>query len=133
MPNCKCCGKPVTGGVVLHRECYELCVKDAARYGVTRGTGNPSPTVAAHDEFEMILVCAVRYACGRQTYMPSVVIHYITPLIPYLGENTLHVIDKDLQDAEQVNMLGDPLIDAPKWREFHECIKKERRRRVNGG
>jgi hypothetical protein len=29
MPNCKCCGKPVTNGVVLHRECYELCVKVA--------------------------------------------------------------------------------------------------------
>jgi hypothetical protein len=86
--------------------------------------------VAAHDEFEMILVCAVRYACGRQTYMPSVVIHYITPLIPYLSDKALNVIHKDLQEAERVDMLGDPLIDAPKWRELHEKVKSERKRRV---
>lgn len=32
-----------------------------------------------HD-FGLILNCAVRYAIGRQTYMPSAVIAFITPL-----------------------------------------------------
>lgn len=28
MPNCKCCGKPVINGVVLHSECYDRLAKD---------------------------------------------------------------------------------------------------------
>ena len=34
--------------------------------------------------FGVMQTCAIRYACGRRTYMPSLVIDYITPLIPHL-------------------------------------------------
>ena len=39
--------------------------------------------------FETILLCAVRYAIGRQTYMPSMVIDYITPLLSHLSYNII--------------------------------------------
>ena len=32
-----------------------------------------------NDDFETILICAERYALGRQTYMPKLVVDYITP------------------------------------------------------
>lgn len=92
-----------------------------------------APTVDAvpiDSDLEQVLICAERYACGRQTYMPHTVIRYITPLIPYLDANTLHVLDRDMQEAVRIGGLGDPQIDAPEWMAFHECVKNERKRRV---
>lgn len=44
--------------------------------------GKPSPVLdPSDDRFGTILNCAVRYACGRHTDMPSLVIGYITPLL----------------------------------------------------
>ncbi len=123
MPNCKHCGKPVTSGVVLHKECFVMM------QGARVGNGVPVPAVAIDNDFETMMICAVRYACGRQSYMPSLVIRYIMPMIPYLEDNTLHILDKDLQEAERIGALGDPDIDAPGWKDFHECVKKERMRR----
>lgn len=92
-----------------------------------------APTVDAvpiDSEFEQVLICAERYACGRQTYMPHTVIRYITPLLPHLDDNTLHVLDMDMQDAVWIGGLGDPQIDAPEWMAFHEWVRNERKRRV---
>ena len=91
------------------------------------------PTVDAvpiDSDFEQVLICAERYACGRQTYMPHTVIRYISPLLPHLDDNTLHVLDMDMQDAVWIGGLGDPQIDAPEWMAFHEWVKNERKRRV---
>lgn len=85
--------------------------------------------VPIDSEFEQVLICAERYACGRQTYMPHTVIRYITPLLPHLDDNTLHVLDMDMQDAAWIGGLGDPQIDAPEWMAFHEWVRNERKRR----
>ena len=45
------------------------------------------------DNFGAVLNCAVRYAIGRRTYMPGLVIDYITPLLPYLNNKTLWCFD----------------------------------------
>ena len=123
MPNCKCCGKPVTGGVVLHKECFVVI------QGARVGDGVSVPAVAIDEDFETMLICAERYACGRQTYMPSLVINYITPHIPYLSDNTLLILDRDLNEAERMKNFGDPKIDEPKWKEFHYWIRQELLRR----
>ena len=45
------------------------------------------PAIDLQDDFfGTILNCAVRYAIGRQTYMPGLVIDFITPLLPHLSE-----------------------------------------------
>lgn len=77
------------------------------------------------NEFGTLVICAVRYSLGRRTYMPHVVIEYITPLLPYLDNMTLQCIDRDI--AERLDMsgaLGDASIDAPKWTEFHEEVRE---------
>lgn len=64
------------------------------------------------DNFEAILICAERYACGRQTYMPSIVVSFIKPLIPNLSEKFLAVLKNDLNSAWS---YGDKRIDEPLW------------------
>lgn len=81
------------------------------------------------DDFETILICAVRYALGRQSYMPRLVIDYITPLLPELSERALAVMERDLSDP--TCYYGDPIIDKPGWIRFLNEIKNERKKREN--
>ena len=59
----------------------------------------------ADDNFGCVLNCAVRYAMGRETYMPSLVISFITPLLPYLSDNTLWRFDQDITEDMAIKRL----------------------------
>ena len=80
------------------------------------------------DDFESILICAVRYAIGRQMYMPSTVCSYITPLLPRLSSKALCVLKRDIVDAEKYG-YGDEKIDKPVWINFLSKIQGEIERR----
>ena len=83
-------------------------------------------TIEIDKNFESILVCAVRYAIGRKSYMPSMVIDYITPLLPYLSENTLRLIANEITKYEAYEgALGDEMIDRPYWEQFLRKIRLE--------
>ena len=76
--------------------------------------------------FESILICAVRYAIGRRTYIPSLVIDYITPLLPYLSEDVLKLIaDEIIEHYTYEGALGDEKIDKPYWEQFLRKIRLE--------
>ena len=77
-----------------------------------------------NDDFESILICAVRYSIGRRTYMPSTVIRYITPLLSSLSSTTLFCMKRDVEEAEKENRLGDENIDKPLWISFKEKIEE---------
>ena len=81
--------------------------------------------------FETILLCAVRYAIGRQTYIPSLVIDYITPLLSHLSYNTLGLIAAEIIDHSYDGGLGDDMIDRPYWLAFKKKILAEMERRGN--
>lgn len=82
--------------------------------------------VEINKDFETILLCAVRYAIGRQTYIPSLVIDYITPILPYLSDNTLKLIANEITEYEGYEGgLGDEKIDKPYWIEFLRKIRLE--------
>lgn len=85
--------------------------------------------IELNEDFETILICAERYACGRRTYMPGIVVGYITPLIPQLSDKTLIVLRNDIGDALMRGGLGDPDIDAPRWLGLLERIRGELERR----
>lgn len=88
------------------------------------------PVVNLEDDFfGTVLNCAVRYAVGRQSYMPGLVINFITPLIPYLSSKTLWCFDRDLVNAKYEGGYGNPKIDKPEWMKFHEVVKTERAKR----
>ena len=80
------------------------------------------------DDFGAILNCAVRYAIGRRSYMPGLVVGFIRPLIPHLSDKTLWCFEKDIAE-EMPNGLGDPQIDAPKWIDFLGLVRQESRER----
>ena len=76
--------------------------------------------------FESILICAVRYAIGRRTYIPSLVIDYITTLLPYLSEDVLKLIADEITEHDTYEGgLGDEKIDRPYWKQFLREIRLE--------
>ena len=99
------------------------------------GTIDRQPQVGGveiNKDFETILLCAVRYAIGRETYMPSLVIDYITPLLSHLSYNTLGLIANDITEyGKYYGGLGDDKIDRPYWLNFKRKILAEMERRGN--
>ena len=93
------------------------------------GTIDRQPQVGGveiNKDFETILLCAVRYAIGRRTYIPSLVIDYITPLLPYLSEDVLKLIaDEIIGRYTYEGALGDEKIDRPYWEQFLRKIRLE--------
>ena len=93
------------------------------------GTIDRQPQVGGveiNKDFETILLCAVRYAIGRRTYIPSRVIDYITPLLPYLSEDVLKLIaDEIIGRYTYEGALGDEKIDKPYWEQFLRKIRLE--------
>lgn len=89
------------------------------------------------NELETMLICAERYACGRESYMPSLVIDYITPLLPKLSLKTLGALDRDMRmKAGEIGEyprghgpFGNDTIDKPLWMQFWQAVKDEIARR----
>lgn len=89
-----------------------------------------TPTIdLADDDFGCVLNCAVRYAIGRQTYMPHLVIDFITPLLPYLNNRTLWCFDQDVTNAKWEGGYGNPDIDEANWMNFLAAVREERIKR----
>ena len=87
-------------------------------------------TIEINKDFETILLCAVRYAIGRKSYIPSMVIDYITPLLPYLSDNILRLIANEIIEHDTYKGgLGDEMIDRPYWEQFLRKIRLE----IGGG
>lgn len=83
------------------------------------------------DDFGTVLMCAVRYALGRCTYMPKLVIDFIKLYLPKLNDKTLWCFVKDIESAPS---LGHEEIDKPLWLCFLADVKAEQeRRKTNEG
>lgn len=82
-----------------------------------------------NDDFGLILNCAVRYALGRRTYVPSTVVDFITPLLQHLDKWTLVCFDRDITEHRKSRSLGDPEIDEPVWLQFHAAVTEELNKR----
>lgn len=82
-------------------------------------------SVPINEDFGTILICAVRYSLGRQSYMPGLVQDYIRQLLPCLDKKTLYVMQRDIEEAAmRPNGLGDVKIDWPGWLSFLEAVKE---------
>lgn len=101
--------------------------------------------IELNDNFETILICAERYACGRESYMPSLVIDYITPLLPHLSDRALSVLNDDMRMVDEMDrrhksleitpedrygVWGDDLIDKPGWMRFWKAVRAEIKKRL---
>ena len=55
-------------------------------------------TVPICQNYELMLISALRYAIGRETYMPDITINYIKTKVPYHSANTLIVMSRDIEE-----------------------------------
>jgi len=67
-------------------------------------------------DFGTICVCALRYAMGRETYMPGLVRDFVRPLLPELPDKTIGVMVNDC-------------VDKPGWLKWEQEVKAEQERR----
>jgi len=87
-------------------------------------------TVVLNEDLEEIINCAVRYACGRRTYIVSNVCNFIKPLIPYMDKkwlvNIMRSIDMQRENpfCGDYNPLGDK-CDIECWENLYKLIDKE--------
>lgn len=82
----------------------------------------------SNEDFGAVLNCAVRYAIGRKTYMPHLVIEFIRPLLKDISDKTLSCMEHDIISAKD---YGDINIDKPAWIKFLNEIQTEQIRRHN--
>lgn len=91
---------------------------------------------ATTDDFGTICVCAVRYALGRMTYMPSLVQDYIRPLLPYIELRALDVIARDIREFGGLDHRKEAYgwdCDYEGWMRFlAECNAEIERRKEDG-
>lgn len=77
------------------------------------------------DFFGAVINCAIRYACGRQSYMPSLVISVVKPMLPFLNDKTIGCMERDIREAEKYSGgYGDEKIDKPMWLKFLAELQK---------
>ena len=83
------------------------------------------------DDFGAICNCAVRYAVGRRTYMPSLVIDFITPHLSELSDKTLWCFQRDLEERKNSFFDFGNKFDRANWMSFLDAVNKEIKRREN--
>lgn len=84
-----------------------------------------------------LMICAVRYAIGRETYMPSLVQGFIMRYSQAVTENVKSVILRDIEENDRITThdlgdgkkmtidhLGDTKIDRPGWIKFRDWLKE---------
>lgn len=86
--------------------------------------------------FGTICLCALRYALGRQTYMPGIVQDFIRAHINEIDQSSIKVMLRDIEEADRIRTyisnsgdsividgLGDTKIDRPGWERLREFLK----------
>lgn len=105
---------------------YKKAISD-----IKEGVSNEE-AVPVDKKFEMMLIFAIRYACGRQSCAPHIAVEYIMPLIPKLSDNMLNLIDLEMKDHEANPVFGgfgDPEIDKPAWYKLWNAVTAEMAKR----
>lgn len=82
--------------------------------------------VAVTQDFELMMISALRYAIGRYTYMPSVTIGYIRYLIPQLSAKTLFIMKRDIEEeVARYQHMERELYMADEWKKLADEISTE--------
>lgn len=81
-----------------------------------------------------VLNCAGRYALGRATYMPGLVMDQIRPMLPDCSDKTLAVFERDVSEwLDGKNWMADDPFgrhwDDANWARFLEAVRAEMERR----
>ena len=86
--------------------------------------------VAITDDFESMLICALRYSIGRETYMPGIAIDYISYLAPQLSANTLFVMQRDIRETiTSYGRIKRKLYMEAEWIKLESVLREEYERK----
>ena len=78
------------------------------------------------DEFQQFIIYAERYAIGRMSYVPIEVNNIILKYLPFIANNTLDVLIKDIE--RELEIVVCTLI-KKMWLTLLDTLKNERDRR----
>ena len=82
--------------------------------------------VVVSQDFELMMISALRYAIGRYTYMPGITIDYIRYLIPQLSAKTLFIMQRDIdEEIERYQRMERELYMDKEWQKLAEEIGVE--------
>ena len=98
------------------------------------------------NDFGIICLCAMRYALGRQSYMPSLVQDFIRGHIGEIDSGTIEIMIRDINEEDKITEhtmpdghilkfdgLGDTKIDRPGWERFRAFLKERLKEKKNAG
>ena len=123
----KCAAELMNRPVYTH-ELYSNEVQTKVKSEFLALCADETPVIDLKDnDFGCILCAAVRYSLGRTTYMPGLVTDFIRPLLPYLNDNAVHNIRKEISETSD---YGDD-CDARTWLNFLNDVKAEIEKRGN--
>ena len=102
-----------------------------------RRENRPVKLSEVDEDIGTIAICAVRYAIGRQTYMPGIVQGFVMRHPDIVDKRVKEVMLRDIDEADRVtehqmpsgevlviDHLGDTKIDRPGWERFREWLKR---------
>lgn len=90
---------------------------------------NKIKTVEMDDNFQEILVSAVRYALGRMTYIVGLTVDYIMPMIRNLDLKYINIMIDDIDRQREYGMD----MDKDEWMKLLGQLRAERERRFKNG
>lgn len=93
------------------------------------GPMNKIKTVEMDENFQEILISAVRYALGRMTYIVSLTVDYITPMIRNLDLKYINIMIDDIDRQREYGMD----MDKDEWMKLLGRLRAERERRFKNG
>ena len=98
------------------------------------------------EKFGVICLCAMRYALGRQTYMPGLVHDFIRAHIGEIDSGTVEIMIRDIDEADKITEhklsdghvlkldgFGDTKIDRPGWERFMAFLKEKLKEKKDAG
>lgn len=87
-------------------------------------------SVPLDDDFQEMLVSAERYALGRMTYIVSLTVDYISPLIKSLDIKYINIMIDDITGHSDLGYGMD--MDEEEWEKLLSRLRAEKEIRTNG-
>ena len=81
------------------------------------------------NEETTIIFFAFRYALGRETYASTLVIEHVKSKVQDFADLDLIKMAEEINEANDLDMLGSPDIDKPIWLDFKEYLKAKLKER----
>lgn len=81
------------------------------------------------EDFGALAVFSIRYAQGRQTYVPDLLRGIIRPHLSKLSDKDLRVMINDCESQRKYGNWGNPNIDKAGWEKWEQELREEQARR----